>query len=515
MKFRFPIIAVLLAGSLAALGLSAEEPAASADLRTSALAGLKKAARFYTEKLSAHGGYTYYYGIDLKQAWGEGVATKDQIWTEPPGTPAVGIAFLQAYEATGDQEYLVAAINAGMALVYGQLQSGGWAQTIDFHPQGTRLNQYRNGRGTGSNHSSLDDNQTQSAIEFLARLDEALNFKNPVVHEAVQYALDGLFGAQFPNGAFPQGWKMPAPNHPVLKASYAKEWLRVWPNDDYSKYYTLNDGLADSISNTLLMVHQVYGDQRSRTALVRFADFLLLAQMPDPQPAWCQQYDFDMHPTWARKFEPPAISAMESEDAIKALLRVFRLTGDRKYLAAVRKALPFLKSIQLPDGRMARYYELHTSKPLYMNRPPGVGSRSSAPGYYFFTYDDTNLPSHYGWKQPSEIDELMKEFAYLDRDAAPPPPTQMHRFTRSGKLESVPQAQPPGVGTKAFVALEMQVTEILGALDAQGRWVEVVDPARRLVGQPDMPQGFRYLGSDTFNWNVQALSDYLLATRKD
>ena len=31
-------------------------------------------------------------------------------------------------------------------------------------------------------------------------------------------------------------------------------------------------------------------------------------QMPDPQPGWAQQYDYDMRPMWARKFEPAAIT---------------------------------------------------------------------------------------------------------------------------------------------------------------------------------------------------------------
>ncbi|HTO03941.1 MAG TPA: pectate lyase [Opitutus sp.] len=483
------------------------------DLRQEALVGLKKAARFYSEKVSTHGGYTYYYSVDLKQAWGEGVAAKDQIWTEPPGTPAVGMAFLKAYEATEDSDYLIAATNAGMALVYGQLQSGGWSQTIDFDPKGERVNRYRNGRGAGPNHSSLDDNQTQSSIAFLALLDQALGFKNPVVHEAVQYALDGLLAAQFLNGAFPQGWRESAPDHPVLQASYPKEWPRIWPKEEYWKYYTLNDGLPDSITSTLLIVHEVYRDQRSREALIRFGDFLLLAQMPAPQPAWSQQYNFEMQPTWARKFEPPAISVMESEDAVKALLRVYRLTGDKKYLAAVRRALPYLKSCQLADGRMARYYELKTNKPLYMNRPPGVGSNSSAPGYYTLTYDDTNLPSHYGWKQPTEIDALMAEFAELDRASAPRPPALMLRMSPAGKLDAVERSAPPAPGSKDFPLLEKQVREILTALDSDGRWVNVTEAGKRLVGQPAFKPGFHYIGSDAFNWNVQTLSDYLMATR--
>ena len=36
----------------------------------------------------------------------------------------------------------------------------------------------------------------------------------------------------------------------------------------------------------------------------RAGDFILAAQMPEPQPAWAQQYDAAMHPAWARKFEP-------------------------------------------------------------------------------------------------------------------------------------------------------------------------------------------------------------------
>ena len=58
----------------------------------------------------------------------------------------------------------------------------------------------------------------------------------------------------------------------------------------------------------LIDVHQIYGDSTYKDALTRLGDFLVLSQMPDPQPAWAQQYDFEMKPVWARKFEPPAIS---------------------------------------------------------------------------------------------------------------------------------------------------------------------------------------------------------------
>ena len=47
-----------------------------------------------------------------------------------------------------------------------------------------------------------------------------------------------------------------------------------------------------------------------------------------------QQYDREMHPVWDRKFEPPAITGLESQDALETLLLLARKTGDRKYLDA-------------------------------------------------------------------------------------------------------------------------------------------------------------------------------------
>lgn len=485
----------------------------SPTLRDEAAAGLKRAATYFRTHAAAHGGYVYYVAADLTRRWGEGEATPDQIFTEPPGTPSVGIAYLQAFEATDERAYLEAATATGHALIYGQLESGGWSQRIDFNPNGTHAGRYRNGKGkkNGPNHSSLDDNQTQSSLQFLARLDRALGFKDAAIHDAAKYALASLLGAQFPIGAFPQGWAEPVSAHPILKASYPKEWPRVWPHEPYYRYYTLNDGLAGTVSDTLLTAYGAYADERYRAALAKLGDFLLLAQMPEPQPAWCQQYNFEMQPTWARKFEPPAICGLESEDAIATLMKIYAVTGDKKYLAPIPRALAYLKTCVLPDGRMPRFRELETNRALYMTRPPGVSGNSSAPGYYEFTYSDRNLPSHYGWKQPQRLDELSREFAALQNGPRPPHEVTQ-RFTPEGKLVTMPLAERDA--TRATARLEADVRRILAALDGEGRWVTTHDGVARLVGQPKFAQGFRYLASNVFNYNVQVLSDYLAVTAK-
>lgn len=483
-----------------------------AALRAEALDGLKRAASFFRTQVASHGGYVYYVSEDLKEHVGEGIATADQIFVEPPGTPSVGRAYLEAYEATGDEYYLEAAKETAYALIHGQLESGGWSQRIDFNPEGSHAGRYRNGKGkkNGFNHSSLDDNQTQSSIQFLARLDKTLQFKDATIHEASQYALEALMKAQFPVGAFPQGWKEPVASYPTLKASYPKEWPRLWPHENYSKYYTLNDGLVGTVSDTLLAAIEAYPEERYRTALARLGDFLVLAQMPDPQPAWCQQYNYEMQPTWARKFEPPAICTFESEDAIKTLMKIYRVTGDRKYLEPIPRALAYLETCVLPDGQVPRYLELQTNRPLYMTRKPGVSGNSNAPGYYDFSYSDKNLPSHYGWKQTPRLDDLEKEFAALQQGDAPPA-RLAQKFTRDGKLVAIDPAE--AAAKPSVQKLAREVRQILNDLDPQGRWVTVHDGKARLVGQPKFKKGFRYLGSNVFNYNVEVLSKYLAATR--
>ena len=39
------------------------------------LAALRTAVTYYRSNVASHGGYVYYYSLDLSQRWGEGVAT--------------------------------------------------------------------------------------------------------------------------------------------------------------------------------------------------------------------------------------------------------------------------------------------------------------------------------------------------------------------------------------------------------------------------------------------------------
>src|SRR6266545_7102745 len=86
-------------------------------------AALQKATDYLTS-ISTEGGYLWRYSADLRERRGEEKATATQIWVQPPGTPSVGMAFLDAYTATKEERHLAAAQAAALALVRGQLESG-------------------------------------------------------------------------------------------------------------------------------------------------------------------------------------------------------------------------------------------------------------------------------------------------------------------------------------------------------------------------------------------------------
>ena len=474
-------------GKLAALILVVAWPGApracAEDLRSESLAALHRAAHFFRTEVAVEGGYLWRYSEDLARREGEGKADASTIWVQPPGTPAVGEAFLSAYRATGDRYYLEGAIDAATALVEGQLRSGGWDYRIEFEPKQRMRYAYRRDASPGGiNVSTLDDDTTQSALRLLMRVDRALGFGHAKIHEAALYALDALMGAQYPNGAWPQRWETaPDPRKfAVKRASYPAAWSRTYPGADYRSHYTFNDNTIADMIVTMLEASDIYGEQKYKQAAARAGGFILLAQMPEPQPAWAQQYDADMHPGWARKFEPPAVTGGESQGVLRTLLRLYRATGNRKYLEPVSRALRYLRASLLPDGRLARFYELRTNRPLFFTRD------------YQLTWSDADCPTHYSFKVASDLDRIAEEY---ERLAAGESAGTTRRKAEPAVLEE---------------GLEGRVRAVISTLDARGRWVEA--GVLRYQGPEDRTS--RIIDCSTFARNVAILCRYLETSRR-
>jgi hypothetical protein len=471
---------------LAAFCLSGALLAQSGPPRDEVLAAMRKAATFYANQVATEGGYHFYYAEDLSYGRSESAEGPTQIEFQREATPVVTLAYLAAYDATGDKLFLDTARKAGHAYLRGQLCSGGWDYLAEFHPQQRKEFQYRADKNCGDGKrgvTNLDDNVTQSAVRVMMRLDRALKFQDKQIHEAVLFALDKLIEAQFPIGAWPQRFNKP-PDHsrlPVKRASYPETWDRKWPGPNYQHHYTFNDNTISDAIDMMLEAARIYNEPRYKASAEKGGQFILLAQMPDPQPAWAQQYDAEMHPAWARVFEPPSVTGGESQGIMRTLMTLYRETGDKKYLEPIPRALAYLKKSILPptdrtvEARsrirgpvVARFYELRTNKPLYITK----GSRLIAAGLgsrlidgYEVSYSDQSSITHYGvLTSGAALAEIEKEYDELVRMD----PKAIRRPDRLTGLSPWSERPQPALST---AQLASQSSRILSSMDQRGAWV--------------------------------------------
>jgi len=454
-------------------------------LRDRASQTLRKATDFFRSQVATEGGYLWRYSEDLSKREGEGRASATTVWVQPPGTPTVGIAFLEAYHASGDTVYLEAAKDAGYCLVRGQLRSGGWDYRICFAPKERKRYAYRSDKKSEEkkrrNTTTLDDNVTQAALRLLMRLDKTLNFKDAKIHEAAECGLDSLLMAQYPNGAWPQRYDHPpdARKFPVIKASYPESWSRTYQHAGYASHYTFNDNAISDVIDVMFEAGRTYGNPKYVAAARKAGDFILLAQMPEPQPGWAQQYDAQMHPAWARKFEPPAICGGEPQGVMRSLLQIYRQTGDKKYIEPLPRAIAYYRKSQLADGRLARYYELKTNKPLYFTKK------------YELSYSDDDMPTHYAFKVGNSLDSIQREYKRL--------------LALGPKVVSPQTPKSPARPSKRLIA---QTKAVISALDDRGRWLD--DQRMKYHGDDDPT--VRVIDCGTFVNNMRVLSSYLALT---
>jgi hypothetical protein len=443
-----PLIALLLFSSFV-LAADLPDPAVIT-------AAMKKAVVYAHTHLAREGGYASSYDKEGKIGEVEHGKSATIISIQPHGTTTMGLAMLKAYQATGDEVFLAAAKDAAKALLKCQLATGGWGSDFDFDPEKAKKYHLRSALDAGdkepgkrNNSTTLDDNKTQSALLFLLEMmHEPACRDDAELKRCTKFAMDALLAAQAPIGAWPQQFSGPADaTAPVLKASYPAEWSRTFPAVKYTGWYTLNDGNLQQVAKVLFRAYELEKDERYLAALKKLGEFFLLAQMPEPQPVWAQQYDRDMHPVWARKFEPPSVTGNESVGAMETLYDLWVLTGDDKYLKPMPEAFAWFDRSKLPDGQHARFYELETNKPLYFVKDT-----------YELTYDDSNMPTHYGFKisSMSKVQRLKENLGK--------PLEEVRRKLAGPQTPKDWASKAKGAADKARKAAE--------ALDSEGRWLK-------------------------------------------
>jgi hypothetical protein len=450
LRLTLTVLALLLAGSFARALEQKTTPEA-------ALAALQRAGAYFRDRLGVENTFVWRYSLDGRSRHGEGGEVPASLgWVQPPGTPAVGAAFLRIYEVTGDKSWLDAAHRVAKALVKTQLISGGWFYAIETDREKLKNWCYR-ARDIGQrdcrkikgnrkrNETVLDDNNTQSVLNFLMWFDKANKGADPVIRDSIDFGLRRLMASQYRNGAFPAFYSDRVPGFDEAVASHATipvDWPRDWQKPDSPPYFIVNDNLPRDTGRLFLNAYRAYGEPMYLRTAMEVGDFLVAAQLPAPQPGWAQQYDRLLQPVWGRNFEPPAVASRETAGCIDYLVELHDQTAKAQYLDVAKSAAQWLTDARLPDGSWARHYEINTNRPLFINSKGEV------------TFEDKDLTDDYGTKGAFDIEATLTRLL-TEQDQQQRPTYWLSTADRLGPSELTAEAK-----------------RLVESQDAEGRWTD-------------------------------------------
>lgn len=421
---RRRFVGILLASSCVPMAATA----AGADGRlTERVKSSLGQATSYLREISTKGGYVGIFSPDLEERFGEAFRQRAQateIWVQPPGTPSVGEVFLRAYKATEDEQYLKAAGDVGRALAWGQRIEGGWSYLVDVGHLVYGAEVQRHPR----HDCTFDDNTSQEALSFLMKLDTVSNKK--WLYDSIQLGLDFVLRAQFPNGAWPQ-------------------WYRL--QGGYRDYYTFNDRAINDCIRVLVEAYRYYGTTRYLEGAKRGGEFIIASQLAKPQAGWAQQYSHDLKPAWARTYEPPGVCSWVTSDNIRTLVDLYLATGDRVYLQPIPDAIDWLQRSPIAPELWALLYEIGSNLPIYGDRD----------GQVHYTLEEISQERLiYGWQGKFGV---QKAIQYYQEGQQKTP------FLRKFPPEPQLAAEERRIRLKV---LAPRVEQAIAKQDRRGRWID-------------------------------------------
>jgi PelA/Pel-15E family pectate lyase len=387
-------------------------------------------------------------------------AYETMVWIQDPGTVGMAHTFLDAYDLTGDPYYYQAAEQTISALIWGQSVHGGWNYMIDFAgdrslkqwyatigKNGWRLEEFHHYYG----NDTFDDLTTADAARVIMRM--YMKHLDPRYKPAIDKAIEFILKSQYPIGGWPQRYP-----------------LRY---DNYTHYYTFNDDVVWQNVLFLLQCYETLGENRLLDPILRGMNFYLITQ--HSSGGWGMQYDMNLQPAGARSYEPKALLPQYTENHVELLMMFYELTGDRRFMDAVPKAIDWLESTAIAGSRKAdgstlhpTFIEIDTNRSLYVHRK---GS-NVIHGSYWYDYDDKNLLGHYGPRRTLNIPKLRAEYERLN--ALTPDQASANSPLRPARYDGSSSPQQEFMvnrGAASSTPDINEVREIVESLDDQGRWL--------------------------------------------
>lgn len=427
------------ASGLGGCAASAFREPEAGSLEAEVLHAMRRVVRHMDEQVSWRGAYVWAYLPDMSRTWGEMEARRSMCWIQPPGTPTVAHAFLDAWQVTGDDLFYRAAERTALALVAAQLPAGGWNYIHDFAGEealrrwyattgrnGWRLEEFHHYYG----NATFDDAATTTAAQVLLRT--YLARRDPRFREPLYKAIDFILAAQYRGGMADGGWPQRWPPVPGVSQMTAPPGLPPgavsgMEDGDYTGHVTWNDDVAGENIKFLLMCVVSLGETRLVEPIQRAMDCMLRMQQPAPQAGWGLQHLAREQggrpagaPAAARSYEPRALATHTTANNIQQLFHYFRMTGDEKYLARIPEAIAWLESCPLSPQMLAEnpllkgrshptFIELGSNRPRFVHR---FGSNVHN-GAYYFDYDHRDTLSHYSAGRNIRLDDLRKTYQQL------------------------------------------------------------------------------------------------------
>lgn len=267
-------------------------------------------------------------------------------------------------------------------VVFYQKDNGGWEKNVDMALMLTKMEKEKlASKKSDISETTIDNRTTYPQIAYLAKIITASLAKTtppnnfPKYKEAFNKGLGYLLSSQYENGGFPQFF-------PLKKGYYT--------------HITFND---DAMIGVLKLYREIAGkredfkfvdeERRLKTekAVEKAVPLILKLQVEvgGKKTVWAAQYDeTTLQPAAARKFEPVSLTAGESVDIVRFLMREKPTTEIK---AAIEAAIAWYKANQIngirwerKDGEnivirdktappiWARFYQIETMKPIFIGR---------------------------------------------------------------------------------------------------------------------------------------------------
>ena len=255
-------------------------------------------------------------------------------------TPRLACLLLYGYQSLGDYHYFEAALRTGEFILAAQDKRGFWSPNYRMTVHGIQPSH-------PDTMIKLQDSNISHPIFFLSAMYRFTGDKRYL--DALKRAGEFYLRAQNPNGSWSHHWNA---------RKKIGETSRRKPQGGELNDLAMNDAI-----DVMILMYHITGDRKYVEAIRRAGEWLIASQLKGKVCGWADQYDKDNNPAWARNFEPPALSMAGSSHACRALVTLYRLSGDKRYLAPIGRHREWVRRTA---GKVGIYhsYDAKTGKPI-------------------------------------------------------------------------------------------------------------------------------------------------------